>query len=278
MEALYQKLISYSYHIVGSYEDARDLVQDTMEKYIGLEKSAIRDEANYLIRTVINHSINFKKKRNKVAKYGTWLPEPISTDMPDGKIEARDVASYSMMILMEKLTAKERAVFVLKEGFDYSHNEIAELLSVNSANSRKLLARGRKKLDGAVFENERNAGTHHIVEEYASAISNGDIKKLGELFAEEIQLTADGGDKVQVATSLTKGAKKTIEVLNYVFHTHQKHLNIKLVTVNHQPALIYHTNGYVVSCQVFSIEDKKILGIYSVVDPKKLVQLANQYL
>jgi len=115
MQENYRKLLTYSYNIVGSFEDAKDLVQDVIEKYISLDKSNIRDESNYLIKSTINHSINFKNRQNKKEIFGEWLPEPISFDNTDTKLIKEQTATYTMLVLFEKLNPKERAVFILKE-------------------------------------------------------------------------------------------------------------------------------------------------------------------
>jgi DNA-directed RNA polymerase specialized sigma24 family protein len=80
MEKIHQQLLTYCYNITGSYEDSRDLVQDVFEKYIQVDKTAIQNEKNYLIRSVINHSINYKKRQKKMVSYGTPLPEPVSNE------------------------------------------------------------------------------------------------------------------------------------------------------------------------------------------------------
>ncbi len=149
MESNYRKLLTYSYNIVGSYEDAKDLVQDVLEKYISIDKTTIQNELNFLIKSTINHSINFKNRQSKKETFGEWLPEPISFDNADTKLIKEQTAGYTMLVMLEKLNPKERAVFILKVGFDYQHNEIAELLDITQDNSRQLLSRANKTPTGA---------------------------------------------------------------------------------------------------------------------------------
>ena len=87
MDKHYNKLLTYAYNIVGSYEDARDLVQDVLEKYIPLDKSSIRDESNFLIKSTANHVINFKIRQNKKEVFGVGLPKPVSLENADTKIK-----------------------------------------------------------------------------------------------------------------------------------------------------------------------------------------------
>src|SRR6187431_2262825 len=144
MDATYRKLLTYSYNITGSYEDARDIVQDALEKYIHLDKSRIDNEVSYLNRMVINLSINFRQKHIRHTTYGVWLPEPIPTDTVESPLVREQTASYTLLVLMEALNVKERAVFVLKEAFNYSHDEIATALDISADNSRQLYSRAKK--------------------------------------------------------------------------------------------------------------------------------------
>ena len=129
-ENLKRLLTTYSYNILGSLEDARDVVQDAYLKYHLIDKAEMQDEKAYLIRMVINLSINLKKKLQKtVDEYpGEWLPEPVSTESADSEIDKKEALSYSLMVLLEKLNPRQRGVFILKEAFDYDHEEFADVL------------------------------------------------------------------------------------------------------------------------------------------------------
>lgn len=138
-------LFPYAYNILGSVEDAKDMVQDTLVKFLTKKRDDIEDVKNYLIKSVINRSIDFKKRQKINLRAGEmWLPEPIATDdNPDKNLYLDDILSYSLLVLMERLNAKERAVFILKETFEYTHREIAGLLSMSEDNSRTLLHRAK---------------------------------------------------------------------------------------------------------------------------------------
>lgn len=107
-------LFPYAYDILGSVEDARDAVQDVLYKHLSGQQKEVDNEKAYLIKAVINQSINIKEK-NKRIRYGDeWLPEPIATEETDKAIRLNDIAAYSLLILLENLNPKERAVFILK--------------------------------------------------------------------------------------------------------------------------------------------------------------------
>jgi RNA polymerase sigma-70 factor (ECF subfamily) len=146
MDTAYRKLLTYAYNILGSVEDAKDVVQDVMEKYIHLDKAAIRNEVQYLTRMVINHSINFKNRTNRHSAFGVWLPEPVATETGETNLVREQVAHYTLLVLMENLNAKERAVYVLREAFNYSHEDTAEALDITPDNVRQLYSRAKKSL------------------------------------------------------------------------------------------------------------------------------------
>lgn len=267
-------LFPYAYNILGSSEDAKDAVQDVLYKYLASPKEGIENEKNYLIRSVINRSINIKESKKKIVPDDVWLPEPIATEKADTDINLSDIVTYSLMVLMEQLNPKERAVFILKEGFGYSHEEIAGLLSGTVENSRKLLSRAKTKLDSPrpVRPQHPTPFPKDLLEKFAGAIHGGDVHTLEALLTDDIRYTADGGDKIKVLSKLTIGQKDVASLLMLVHQRfHQKASHV-FAMVNHQPAFLYYMGDKLFQCQVFSItpDGSKISQIDNVIDPEKL--------
>lgn len=270
MDSIFNKLLTYSYNITGSYEDARDLVQDVLEKYIGVDKSHVENEINYLIKTTINYSINFKNRNSKKVQFGIWLPEPVVTEGAETKLIREQTANYTLLFLMEKLDARERAVFILKEGFDYAHEEISELLDITVENSRQLLARAKKTLNNASFKRTRKI-PETILHQYIQAMVQADVKALELLLVDEIALMADGGSRIKVVKDVEIGSMATAKLLQYVYGVFLQDKQYVFKTVNHQPAICFLKNSAVYNCQVISPSAQgKIESIYSIVDPDKL--------
>ena len=140
------KLFPYAYNILGSINDAQDVVQDVIVNHIESNRDNITNTSAYLIKSVINKSINLKKRSKKMDGQTTWLPEPIATESPDKNINSQEIISYAMLVLLEYLDPRERGVFILKQAFDYSHQEIAEVFSISIENSRQLLIRAKNTL------------------------------------------------------------------------------------------------------------------------------------
>ena len=105
-----QILFPYAYNILGSVEDARDIVQDVLAKFYAENREDIASEKAYLIKSVINHAINTKTRRRKTVQPEVWLPEPVATESADANVYLKDILSYSLLVLLERLNAKERAV------------------------------------------------------------------------------------------------------------------------------------------------------------------------
>ncbi|SDI29950.1 sigma-70 family RNA polymerase sigma factor [Chryseobacterium jejuense] len=276
MQGNYSRLLTYAYNITGSYEDSQDLVQDVIEKYISLDKSEIRNEANFLIKSTINHAINFKNRHSKKMVYGEWLPEPLSFENAENKLIKEQTARYTLLVLLEKLNPRERAVYILKEAFDYSHQEIAETLDISVENSRKLLSRAGKQLQDIKYKPDSvNTSIHtDILQQYQLALSEGDIPNIEKLLIDEIRLSADGGKRVRVIKAVEVGKSATAQLLAYV---QQQFLGKKPYTFhifNHQPAICFWQDGRIYNCHILDIDaEGMIREIYSIVDPEKLKRL-----
>lgn len=275
LETLSKKLVPYAYNILMNMDDSQDVIQDILIKFNEKDVGLISNQNAYLIKAVINQSINVKKKKDRERQHKITLPEPVVTNQGERKIESDEILSYSMLVLLDTLNAKERAVFLLKETFDYEHDEIADILTVSIENSRQLLTRAKKKL--------KSRKPHMItspkkdkkyVEKYVETIRTGDVKALEQMLADEVQVLADGGNKLNVVAQLTSGIKETIKLMTYLYEYYQKDFEIKIEEINHQPALLFYKDTTLINCQVFELnQDGKIKNIFSVIDPDKLTRI-----
>ncbi|WP_295199770.1 sigma-70 family RNA polymerase sigma factor [uncultured Chryseobacterium sp.] len=275
LETLSKKLFPYAYHILMNIDDSQDVIQDILIKFNEMDVGLISNQNAYLIKAVINQSINVKKKKDRERQHKITLPEPVVTNQGERKIESDEILSYSMLVLLDTLNAKERAVFLLKEVFDYEHDEIAEILNVSIENSRQLLTRARKKLKSRkppMITSPKKDKKY--VEKYVETIRTGDVKALEQMLAEEVQVLADGGNKLNVVAQLTSGIKDTIKLMTYLYEYYQKDFEIKIEEINHQPALLFYKDTTLINCQVFELnQDGKIKNIFSVIDPDKLTRI-----
>lgn len=274
MKDYQQTLFPYAYNILGSAEDARDAVQDVLSNYFSANRKDIENETGYLVKSVIHQSINIKNKKKAIPYDPVWLPEPVATEEADTEMHLRDIGSYSMMILLEQLNPKERAVFILKEGFGYSHDEIAGVISGTVEMSRKLLSRAKAKLEHSrqpmKLLNSKNASAK-LLEQYLNAIRGGDVKTLEGLLSKDILYVADGGTKLNVVRKMCTGTTEVADLLMFVYNKYQSASTVVEAIINHQPALLYYNNGVLYACQVFTVAaDNSIVQISNVLDPEKL--------
>lgn len=273
LKTLTKKLFPYAYNVLGNIADSQDVIQDVLIKFNEKETSSISNQNAYLIKSVINQSINLKKKNDRERDQRISLPEPIITNQGENNIEIEEILNYSMLVLLDTLNTRERAVFLLKEAFDYDHEEISDVLSVSVENSRQLLSRAKKKLK----QNKPDIITttskdRRYLGKYIEAIRNGDVITLEQMLSEEVRVLADGGTKVNVVAKLTSGIEDTIKLITYVFEHYQKDFRIEIDKINHQPALLFYDGTLLMNCQVFEINKHgKITNIFSVVDPDKLL-------
>lgn len=276
MDPLQQQLTHYAYNITGSYEDARDVVQDVYLEVMKKPEEEIENKKAYLTRSVINRAINWKKKQQKfVSEYpGPWLPEPVATEKADSTLEQTDILNYSMMVLLEKLNAQQRAVFILKEAFEYGHDEIASLLQITEENSRKILSRAKKELAVRAVHHERKVSTEYL-HKYVEVLRNRDLKRLEQLLSEEITLISDGGGKAVAAMKPVIGREHVMAFVVGIYEKFYTSCRFEEGAVNHQPALFYYVNDELVTCQIFIVENDVITYMYFMRNPLKLKALQN---
>lgn len=276
MEDIRKLLITYAYNILGSFEDAKDIVQDAYVKIADVNFDHIENKKSYLIRTVINLSINLKNRQKKLVKQypGDWLPEPVATEGADTRIIRKEILSYSLMVLLEKLDAKQRAVFILKEAFDYDHKEIAEVLNITEENSRKIFSRAKLELKNDDAVDSASISPDYL-DQYIDVIYKADTKRLERLLQNDITTISDGGGKATAAIQPVSGKP---QVVKFMIGVYQKFYSgddtrIEKSIVNHQPALLYYVNNKLSNCQVFEIKNGYITRIYFIRNPDKLQSL-----
>jgi RNA polymerase sigma factor (sigma-70 family) len=268
-------LFPYAYNILGTVEDAEDVIQDVMIRYTKVSADVISHPKNYLIKSVINQSIQLKRKQDKTVRTYMWLPEPVATEEP---YRQPDVFNFSLLARMEHLSPKERAVFILKEGFDHSHEEIGEWLSCTPENSRKMLSRAREKLKkiGYKEKTQYQSSVSDPVRKLIDAIQNGEAEDVKLLLAEDIQFYADGGTSIQVVAKECLGNNLVSRLLIYIHQTYNSLSSITFTVINHQPAAVYIQDGQIQSCQIFEVYENQIIRIDSVIDPQKLKNLTQE--
>ncbi len=212
-------------------------------------------------------------RRNRETYIGPWLPEPLlaASETPSELAKLADSLSFALLALLEQLSPKERAAFILKEAFEFNHMEIAEVLGIETAASRKILSRAKNKLDASRPGSESDASEHEaLFMAFATASASGDLEALLNLFSDDIQLVSDGGGKVLAALRPLQG-KQRIErfILRMLVNTGEHH-QISLCTVNGRSGLWITEHDTPYACVSLSCAQGKINRIFVIRNPAKL--------
>jgi RNA polymerase sigma-70 factor (ECF subfamily) len=206
---------------------------------------------------------------------GNWLPEPVATETADDNLHQKDILSYSLMVLLEKLDAKQRAVFILKEAFAYEHEEIAEVLDISVENSRKILSRARAALQND-HTSEAVKMPSDYLDKYIDTIRSRDVKKLEQLLSHDVIVVSDGGGKAAAAVNPLVGVESASQFLQGIYTKFYQNLTPVKGRVNHHPALFYYQDGQLITCLIFEWQNDLIHRVYIMRNPDKLAALGGR--
>ncbi|HEX5997479.1 MAG TPA: RNA polymerase sigma-70 factor [Jiangellales bacterium] len=273
-------LFSVAYRILGTAADAEDAVQDAWIKWSAADHTHVADPKAYLTRIVSNLALErLRSTRHKRETYvGPWLPEPILTsgDAAEAVTDAESV-SMAMLVVLETLSPLERAVFVLKEVFDFSHAEIAEALERSETAVRQAAHRARDHVRARRprFAADRSR-QREVTERFFAAATGGDINALMELLAPGVTLWTDGGGKVRQALRPVIGAATVaawfagIGTVTYQ-GVEPADMNAELVELNGGLGIVFSGLGRVIATVTFDFDaSDRIIAIHNVANPDKL--------
>ncbi|MYQ43073.1 RNA polymerase sigma-70 factor, ECF subfamily [Streptomyces sp. LamerLS-316] len=273
-------LFSVAYRILGTAADAEDTVQDAWIKWSAADRTQVADPKAYLARIVSNLAMDrLRSTRHKREVYvGPWLPEPIltSADTADTVMDAESV-SMAMLVVLETLSPLERAVFVLKEVFDFSHAEIAEAVERSEAAVRQAAHRAREHVRARRprFAADRSQ-QRDATERFFTAATGGDMNSLLELLSPDVTLWTDGGGKVRQALRPVVGASAVaawFAAIGTVTYQGIEPADMKaeLVEINGGPGLVFSGAGRVIATVTFDFDASgRISTIHNVANPDKL--------
>jgi RNA polymerase sigma-70 factor (ECF subfamily) len=276
-EELRPLLFAIAYRILGSVAEAEDAVQETWLRYQASPTQPTSAKA-FLSAVVTRISIDvLRSARVRREEYaGQWLPEPLLTDPyedPERSAELADSVSMAALVLLERLSPLERAVFVLREVFGFGFAEVASAVGRSEAACRQLAVRARRHMDAGRprFEADRRERAE-LASRFFGALREGDVGRLRELLAADVQLIGDGGGKApQLAKSII-GAGNVARVLASIFPWLVSiDVTLEPHEVNGQPGAIFRDrDGKVLYTLALDVLDGRIQTIRSVSNPDKL--------
>jgi RNA polymerase sigma-70 factor, ECF subfamily len=287
-EAHQPRMFAVAYRMLGSASEAEDIVQDAWLRYAAADRDDLRSPEAFLT-TIVTRLCLDRLKSARVAReqyIGPWLPEPILTDdrsRPDQSAALAESLTLAFMVLLETLSAEERAVFVLREVFEYSYAEIAEILNTTAANGRQLFHRARTRIAERRprFESRR-ADKRELVGRFVSALQAGDAGALTSILAEDVGFWGDGGGKVIAARRPLFGRDAVANLLVGIRRTAPSagvpldRVSLEVVDVNNEPAVLIRVDSRLDSVYACAVAAGRIAGIRVIRNPDKLAYIVRQ--
>jgi RNA polymerase sigma-70 factor, ECF subfamily len=276
-------LFSIAYRMLGSAMDAEDMVQETYIRYQAAKPEIIHSLKAYLT-TILTRlcmdqlDLAYRKRELYV---GPWLPEPIITATsteavdPEKRVETEESISLAFLMLLEQLQPFERAVFLLREVFEYEFAEIATMLDKSEAACRRSFSRAKAHLAKHRPRFPASAQTHkQLLSGYLRAVENGEMNTLTNLLTEEVTLWADGGGKVKQAALRPITGRDA--VARFSLGTRRfwpEKTRVEVAEVNGEPTAIIRTGDRVFSVLSIEVEAEQIRAIRIIANPEKLAQV-----
>jgi RNA polymerase sigma-70 factor (TIGR02957 family) len=287
-------LLSIAYRMLGSVTHAEDLVQDAFvtvqQQNSNKEGGPVRNLKAYLCKIVTNRCLDYlKSSRNKREVYvGPWLPEPLVQNYasvpgaasaegqdPLQMVVLEDTISYAFLFLLERLTPIERAVFILREAFEYDYRDIADFVNKTELGCRKIYSRLKRKIqDEPPAELISSAQSEQLVLRFLHATATGDMEGLFAMLAEDIVLYSDGGGKVMAAINPITSSKRVLAFIQGLTSKGDGQGSVRLVIVNGQLGFVLSSPSEPYPTVVsLEFKDDRVQRIYLVRNPDKLRHL-----
>ncbi|AWW38508.1 RNA polymerase sigma 70 [Streptomyces sp. AS58] len=283
-EASRPRLEAIAYRLLGSASEAEDAVQETFLRWQAADIGHIRVPEAWLTKVLTNLCLNqlASARARRETYVGRWLPEPLLAGDPmlgpADTAEQRESVSYAVLVLLERLSPDERAVYVLREAFDYPHREIAGILDISEAASQQILHRARKHVaDGRARSEIDEAAARRVVAEFLTAATSGRTEPLVRLLTEDVVSVGDGGGKVPARAKAFEGALAVAKFLRGLFVPAKAKRDLVggspalyATTANGGPALVAVVDGRVVGVMCLEITAEGIAAFRNQVNPDKL--------
>ncbi|MFT4283903.1 MAG: RNA polymerase sigma-70 factor [Protaetiibacter sp.] len=276
-ESVRPRLFGIAYRMMGTVAEAEDLVQEAWLRWQRADRDAVREPAAFLATTVTRLALTeLDSARARRERYvGPWLPEPVDTSAdPALGAERAEALSFAVLVLLERLTPAERAVYVLHEAFDYPYRRIAEVLETSEANARQLGSRARAHLDRVRTASVSASERERLFAAFVAAAQEGDLERLEAVLAEDVVALSDGGGIVSAARKPVVGRERVAAFLLGVIAkftagaVHVPH------PYNGGVAFVSLRDGVPFAVWTVDLGPDGVRGFYNVLNPAKLSRIA----
>jgi len=270
-------LFSIAYRMLGSASDAEDMVQEAFLRWQHVADADIQSPRAWLstivTRLAIDHLRSARVQRETYV--GPWLPEPLLTEQAPSASERLALAeslSMAFLVMLETLGPVERAVFLLREVFDYDYEDIAGIVGKSAENCRQLLRRARERVVAGRPRFEASTEEHaRLTQQFLATAATGDVPALVALLAKDATLWSDGGGKAAAARNPIYGADRVARFICGVLRkSREEARDVRMAHVNGEPGLVAYSGGQARYVVTLEVGDGCIQAIRIVVNPDKL--------
>ena len=274
--ALRTRLFSIAYRMLGTRADAEDVVQDAWLRWQGSDQSAVQSAEAWLVTITTRLAIDRLRARaaERESYVGWWLPEPIvelDENTPESRAELAGEVSMAFLWVLERLSPEERAAFLMRQVFEHDYAEIAGILGKSEAACRQMVHRAQERVQQQKPRFEVPKEQHHaLLGRFIAAAQVGDRAAMKSMLADDVQLVADGGGKVNSYLRILRGAGRVAGSFWSLEHQYPQQVVYRQARVNGAPGLVRYVDGKLESAQSFVIEDERIVAVFIVRNPDKL--------
>jgi RNA polymerase sigma-70 factor (ECF subfamily) len=273
------RLFAIAYGMLGSSVEAEDVVQEVFARWHEADRSVVHSPAALLTTMVTRLAIDRLRsaERRRVEYVGPWLPEPLVSEFEPAEVVAEaEQLSLALLATLERLNPVERAVFLLRDVFDFDYSEIAEIVKKTDANCRQIGRRARTRVGEPLrrFRPTREE-ERELLSAFAAAAGGGDVEALTRLLARDAVLWSDGGGKVAAALQPLYGAERIARFLIAIAGKAPVEARSRPVRVNGDPGMRTDTATGPAGVLALELAEGEIVGIRIVVNPDKLRHLAS---
>ena len=273
------RLLGLAYRILGSRADAEDAVQDAFIKWQGADRDAIDNPDGWLTTVCTRRCIDMLQAahRTRVDYVGTWLPEPVfSVTADNDALELSSSLSTAFLLMLERLTPKERAAYLLHDILDVPYEDVARTLDMEEAACRKLISRARQNIErDKVRHVTPLAQQEKLLAAFQDAASGGDMSSFAMLLSDDIELSADSGGKVAAIGRTLHGKAEILEFLESAKRWWYSYRWVEM-DLNGGRGLVLIGDGEPITAMSFAYDEEgRATNIYVMRNPDKLARLNN---
>lgn len=272
------RLLGLAYRILGSLADAEDAVQDTYVKWSGADRTRIDNAEAWLTTVCTRRCLDLLRAahRSRVDYVGAWLPEPVQMAVPpETGGELAGSLTTAFLLMLERLTPKERAAYLLHEIFDRPYGEVAATLDVGEAACRKLVSRARARIGRADIRHIAPPDRQHqLLEAFRSAVTSGDTAPLAAMLASEVRLSTDGGGRVPALLDPLEGKAPVMAFLSDRLRQYWAGFGWRPADINGVGGYVLEQDGAIVATVTFGFDLAGLAtDIFIMRNPDKLARL-----